>query len=123
MLSLPNLSYAKFRGKTVAGKKFVYGGYFYDFIKKHHYIIALGNKFKDFCLFEVFPNSIAQLVYINSDGQEIYEGDVVVDKDGNEYIANLMSIADGEIDFYSFEDEYAIDGTEFVLKEDDDDEI
>lgn len=118
MLSLPNLSYAKFRGKTVDGENTVYGGYFYDPVVKRHYIIE-----SDFEPIEVKLDSIAQLVYINSDGQEIYEGDVVVDKDGNEYIANLMSIADGEIDFYSFEDEYAIDGTEFVLKEDDDDEI
>ena len=61
---------------------FVFGGYarmkFLFDDDEGDYIIQ-----NDSTAFLVYPDSVAQLVGYDVDGKEIYEGDTLVDKDGN----------------------------------------
>ena len=77
----------KFRGRTKSGK-FVFGEYAQNF---------MGGK-PQICYFDehgwnctqVDPDSVAQLVGYDKDGNEIYEGDKVVSEYGDEIVARLM---------------------------------
>lgn len=44
-------------------------------------------------VYEVDPNSVAQLVGLDSDGHEVYEGDTLIHASGEEWIAALGSYA------------------------------
>ena len=39
---------------------------------------------------EVLPETVAQLVSVDSNGKEVYEGDVLIDEQGFEYVAELQ---------------------------------
>ena len=74
----------KFRGRTKSGE-FVYG----DLI--HMTDNRIGIIFdKRVAAVEVDPDSVAQLVGFDSDGREVYEGDIIVD-DIAEYVAHLFA--------------------------------
>ncbi|MBR0288546.1 MAG: hypothetical protein IJQ82_06160, partial [Selenomonadaceae bacterium] len=81
----------KFRGRYVgdyvmdeyiAEGTMLYGGYVE--IEDKPYIIP-----KDDTAIQVTPESVAQLVGIDSNSKEVYEGDEVVDKFGEKYLAQL----------------------------------
>ena len=67
-----------FRGKRVADGEFVYGG----FTHVHPEFYVGGRQVK--------PDSVAQLVGYDSDGNEVYEGDKIVLQNGAEYVAKLF---------------------------------
>ena len=65
----------KFRGRHIAtGGKMVYGNLLLLNSAAYIYRAKSG-------VFEVDPNSIAQLVGYDKDGREVYEGDIVVGRD------------------------------------------
>lgn len=61
------------------------------------------------------PDSVAQLVGIDSNGKEIYEGDTVLSEDGTEYTVKLVPIAENENEYVRLDTE--LDNRDFVLKE------
>ena len=74
----------KFRGRHIAtGGKMVYGNLLLLNSAAYIYRAKSG-------VFEVDPNSIAQLVGYDKDGREVYEGDIIVD-DIAEYVAHLFA--------------------------------
>ena len=72
----------KFRARGIDGE--TYFGDVYHF-KKVVGIHVCGDG-----TFEVIPESIAQLVGYDKDGNEVYEGDTVVSEYGDEIVARLM---------------------------------
>ena len=66
-----------FRGKRVADGEFVYGG----FTHVHPEFYVGGRQVK--------PDSVAQLVGYDMDGNEVYEGDILVDELEQEYTAEI----------------------------------
>ena len=104
----------KFRGLTLEGK-FIYGDYRHIGFCPHIYK-------REQCYYEeraveVAPESVAQLVGIDSNGKEVYEGDVIVDQHGIEYTAYLVGIADGETEFIRLDDEIETATLEFKVKD------
>lgn len=86
----------KFRGRTFNGK-FVFG----DLI--HMTGGRIGIIFdKRVAAVEVVPDSVAQLVGHDVNGNEVYEGDVLLDSNGVEYTARLESIHQDELGRFSF---------------------
>lgn len=71
----------KFRGKEIKSNKYVYG-FFIRCIDDCVILTAEGLK-------TVYPESVAQLVELDADNKEVYEGDILVDAEGHEYIATL----------------------------------
>lgn len=80
----------KFRGKCANGE-FVFGSYccevYCDIAKLHVIIDERGEEFS------IDLNSVAQLVGYDANGNEVYEGDKLVDTGGNEHVAWLESTA------------------------------
>ena len=88
----------KFRGRDMTGH-FVYGLLTKKRIRHSGEIswaIATGTRQSE--VIPVNENSIAQLVGFDSDGREVYEGDILVDKNGNETPAMLFALQfDGKL--------------------------
>ena len=88
----------KFRGRDMTGH-FVYGLLTKKRIRHSGEIswaIATGTRQSE--VIPVNENSIAQLVGYDSDGREVYEGDILVDSDGNETPAMLFALQfDGKL--------------------------
>lgn len=77
----------KFRGRHIAtGGKMVYG----DLIQSGGEASIFDGNHR----FYVYPDSVAQLVGVDKDGNEVYEGDLVTDKNGYEGFAALLPIVD-----------------------------
>lgn len=68
----------KFRGKRIDNGKFVYGDVAYTALG-----VLMGGGY------EVKPQSIKQLVGYAKNRHAVYQGDVMLDKQGNEYVAQL----------------------------------
>lgn len=78
----------KFRGKHSTGRIF-YG----DYLQKGDgasYIVVVDTLF----FVKVDPESVAQLVGHDSNGNEVYEGDKLTDSQGNTYIAKFDSVVE-----------------------------
>ena len=83
----------KFRGRRPNGK-FVYGWLtkkFFKDLNEERWVIVTG-KSQRTNYYVVDPDSVAQLVGRDCDGNEFYEGDKFIDSKGNEYIASLESM-------------------------------
>lgn len=80
----------KFRGRDKETGKLVYGS-FVDYgedCNSRYWINPIGNERNH----PVDPNSVAQLIGVDVDGNEIYEGDRVVDvNDGFEFTAYQLT--------------------------------
>ncbi len=84
----------KFRGQVIKDGRFVYGDLF-QFKSKTAIctdVVSFLYEKKHSALVEVTPESVAQFVGYDADNAEVYEGDVLIDKDGHEYIATLDSM-------------------------------
>ena len=73
----------KFRGKTLGDELF-----FGDLIQSNGEPSIFDGTHRKY----VKPESVAQLVGYDADNAEVYEGDVLIDEDGHEYIATLDSM-------------------------------
>lgn len=94
----------KFRGKTPDGKT-IYGSYVpFDYA---NFGVMVGRVFNDFQTYiehhrghgimdeqgkihAVIQESVQQFCGVDSNGDEVYEGDAVIDDYGNEYIAECI---------------------------------
>ena len=77
----------KFRGKDIRNGKYVFGDLIHGFDDEWKYNenvtrIAFGNGFNEIVYVEVDPETVAQLVGYDAEGNEVYEGDEI--KVGNE---------------------------------------
>ena len=96
----------KFRGRRLGNGNFVYGWLvpvicrnFIDFTNGEGYcrLVKMDDAFaivdcETLETVEVEPESVAQLVGYDADNAEVYEGDVLIDDNGHEYIATLDSM-------------------------------
>lgn len=102
----------KFRGQQPVTGKIVYGDLLHLdgdlWIKRCEDSLAAERE-RDY--FGVMPESVAQLIGYDADGKEIYEGDKVIDKDGDELTATFVSGS-----FYVLDDDYT-DMSHLKLKE------
>ena len=73
----------KFRGKRVDTGEFVFGD-----VAHTELGILMGYGF------EVVSDSVAQFVGCDLDGAEVYEGDIVTDGRGREFVAKLMPVGE-----------------------------
>ena len=100
----------KFRGLTLEGK-FIYGDYRRIGVRPHIY--KRGQCYYEERAVEVTPESVAQLIGIDANGREVYEGDTVIriagDEDFNPEKTFPMAAA--------FDDYAAIRDEEIVLVE------
>ena len=99
----------KFRGRRLDNDNFVYG----YFSRYHNKPLVDG--------FMVYPDSVAQLVGYDADGNEVYEGDEFTDKYGHTFTARLQPqgfCKDGHIrfdwmphscDFHTFPDDFDVE--------------
>lgn len=71
----------KFRGKRIDGNGYAYG----DLNYKYDRDIWIDD-------FEVYVNSVAQLVGYDADNNEVYEGDILVNDTGKEFEASIKGI-------------------------------
>lgn len=78
----------KFRGRRIDNGEFVYGVY----VKSVPMSSFPGIVDDDDYIHDVDPDSIAQLVGYDVDGKEVYEGDTLIDDDGQEFVASLQGI-------------------------------
>jgi len=102
----------KFRGRDIKTGKYVFG----DFITpwaddqkfprirstRDYYKDQNGNKVADCVYYDVYPNSVSQLIAIDKHGYEIYEGDEVVSLFGQHCYASFRhydEILKGSITF------------------------
>lgn len=60
----------KFRGKDVDTDRYVYG----DFVQGDYDFMFINNS----NIYRVYPESVAQLIGYDADGNEIYEGDRII---------------------------------------------
>ncbi len=79
----------KFRGKRSDNGEFVYGS---DLAQYDGYVLISNGAPRIY----VDPDSIAQLVGYDKDGNEVYEGDTVILPTGEEYEARLSGNVDDE---------------------------
>ena len=75
----------KFRGRSCALDDYVYG-FAYQGCRGKWWIYPDWDMPNE----AVYMGSVAQLVGVDKNGEEIYEGDVLLDKDDNEYEAILQ---------------------------------
>lgn len=107
----------KFRGHALYDScgqsvdKIVYGDLFQEYDKVDI------SSWDDGDTYEVTPESVSQLVEIDANGKEVYEGDTIVDQHGIEYTAYLVGIADGETEFVRLDDEIETASFEFNVKD------
>lgn len=73
----------KFRGVTSKGK-IVYGYAFKYFKQKSWYILDERAE-----QWKIKPESLAQLVGYDANGEEVYEGDILLGEHNNEHIAEI----------------------------------
>ena len=99
----------KARGKDGEGK--VHTGWLSVYFLKGElktYIQEEAEENKPAMTFYVEPESIAQFVGYDADGNEIYEGDILIDDNGDEHIAGVKCVAmlldDNENTFVDIED-------------------
>ena len=88
----------RFKAVDKYTQRVVYGSYLYNPCSQEHYIVEF-NSPKNFYTYEVYGDTVKQLVGKDCLGENIYESDVVVDDEGYEYTANLESNLD--LEFYS----------------------
>lgn len=89
----------KFRGKRVDNGEYVYGdlisiwedGQEYPRIRstRDYYTDKNGNRVADCFYYDVLPESVAMLVYVDKTGKEYYEGDIM-ERDGRYWKASLV---------------------------------
>ena len=89
----------KFRGKGLKDKKLYYGSYVHTMSQSSFPAILDNGGFYN----EVDPDSIAQFVGYDVDGNEVYEGDKLVDSKDNEFIAELWAMGTNALDADSLE--------------------
>lgn len=77
----------KFRGKARDGQ--YYCG---DLIHVHSVPTIRMREDSNTYYIDVYPETVAQLVGYDADNAEVYEGDVLIDGEGHEYIATLDSM-------------------------------
>lgn len=82
----------KFRGVTSKGK-IVYGYAFKYFKQKSWYILDERAE-----QWKIKSESLAQLVGYDKNEKEVYEGDTLIDDDGQEFAASLQGIVRWETD-------------------------
>ena len=75
----------KFRGIDTSGE-FIYGDY--TQYSRDECAISDGKR-----LAFVKPETVAQLVGRDKDGNEVYEGDILIDEDGNEFRAEFITLS------------------------------
>lgn len=80
----------KFRGRGLKDKKLYYGSYVHTMPQSSFPAIIDNDGF----YIEVDPESIAQLVGYDSDDNEIYEDDELIDRAGHEWTAVLLPQAE-----------------------------
>lgn len=102
----------KFRGKRIDNGKFVFGDlqtYFRTDGKTKSFVIRTWERLDDWVAVApdksvtvaeyyerpIDPDSVAQLVGYDADGREVYEGDIIVDDNGNETPAMLFALQFG----------------------------
>ena len=105
----------KFRGRDI-NSNYVYGLLTKKKVRANGSVtwaIATGN-----CsLAETIPvdeSSIAQLVDVDADGNEVYEGDALFDQDGDIFCARLVGVACDQTRFTAIDNDY--DGHRLTLK-------
>ena len=76
----------KFRGRHVAYHDEIYYGFYEMDARGNHFIIDSNN-----IMHIVDPESVAQLVGLDVNGNEVYEGDIVLDECGGEWEAIIYS--------------------------------
>ena len=84
----------KFRGKKRKDGKFIYGSYVHITPMSSFPSIIDNEGFYE----EVDPDSVAQFVGYDADGKEVYEGDKLVDSNGNEFFAELWAMGANTLD-------------------------
>ena len=90
----------KFRGKKRDGD-FVYGDLRHrvNVVGLRHRVNAVGiwcRKNGQFGLYEVDPESVAQLIGYDKDGNEVYEGDALIDEEGMPINSLYVGIIDSD---------------------------
>lgn len=80
----------KFRGKRVDTGEFVFGCYLSGYYSKGEIHVIID---RDGDEFDVEPKSVKQLAGYDSDGNEVYAGDELVDYDGREWKAVIKATA------------------------------
>ena len=103
----------KFRGRDIETDRTVYGGYEVGRCGEPIIITNLT------AAYEVTPESVAQLIGIDADGSEIYEGDLVMrvapSPDWDEYTQRTFDTAKAFPMRATFEDYRAIRDEEIIL--------
>ena len=77
----------KFRGLGIDGETYFYG----DLYQRRKEVGI--HRLEDGGIFEVKPETVAQFVGYDKNGGEVYEGDILVDDEGDYHIARLECVA------------------------------
>lgn len=86
----------KFRGRAIeTGRdvkigEYVFGDLRIVGIRPHIYKEA--HCYYEEELIEVEPDTVTQLVGYDANGKEVYEGDILIDKNGYEFVATIQSV-------------------------------
>ena len=102
----------KFRGRDIKTGNLVYGDYITPWADDQNYPRIrstrdwyknnVGHKVADCGYYDVFPDSVSQLIAVDKHGNEIYEGDEIVSRFGSSCYATFRhygDILDGSITF------------------------